>query len=67
MSLKSDEIQQLEKVSKPQQLKYPNNLTLSNLYYFMFAPTLCYELNFPRTPSIRKTFVVKRIAEVTFL
>ncbi|VDM74761.1 unnamed protein product [Strongylus vulgaris] len=24
---------------------YPSTLTLSNLYYFMFAPTLCYELN----------------------
>uniref|UniRef100_A0A915MC15 Band 7 domain-containing protein n=1 Tax=Meloidogyne javanica TaxID=6303 RepID=A0A915MC15_MELJA len=45
------------------QLQYPNNLTLSNLYYYMMAPTLCYELNFPRTPAIRKTFIIKRITE----
>jgi diacylglycerol O-acyltransferase-1 len=43
---------------------YPFNLTLDNLYYFMFAPTLCYELNFPRTPSRRKSFIIKRIVEV---
>nr|CAD2165028.1 unnamed protein product [Meloidogyne enterolobii] len=46
------------------QLQYPNNLTLSNLYYYMMAPTLCYELNFPRTPAIRKTFIIKRITEL---
>ncbi|CAK5009077.1 unnamed protein product [Meloidogyne enterolobii] len=46
------------------QLQYPNNLTLGNLYYYMMAPTLCYELNFPRTPAIRKTFIIKRITEL---
>lgn len=30
----------------------------------MLAPTLCYELNFPRTTRIRKRFVVKRLVEV---
>ncbi|KAL3315399.1 Diacylglycerol O-acyltransferase 1 [Cichlidogyrus casuarinus] len=46
---------------------YPNNVTLSDLYYFMFAPTLCYELNFPRSLTIRKKFLAKRIFEVIFL
>lgn len=32
--------------------------------YFIFAPTLCYELNFPRTQRIRKRFLLKRIFEV---
>ncbi|EUB63202.1 Diacylglycerol O-acyltransferase [Echinococcus granulosus] len=44
--------------------KYPDNLTLGDLYYFMFAPTLCYELNFPRTFSIRKRFLLKRMLEL---
>ncbi|VDD76140.1 unnamed protein product [Mesocestoides corti] len=44
--------------------KYPDNLTLGDLYYFMFAPTLCYELNFPRTLSIRKRFLLKRLLEL---
>ncbi|KAG5443347.1 Diacylglycerol O-acyltransferase 1 [Clonorchis sinensis] len=46
---------------------YPNNITLSNLYYFIFAPTLCYELNFPRTLTIRKAFLLKRLFELLFL
>ncbi|CAD6193928.1 unnamed protein product [Caenorhabditis auriculariae] len=46
---------------------YPSTLTLSNLYYFMLAPTLCYELKFPRTHRIRKHFLLKRIVEVVFL
>ncbi|CDW52528.1 diacylglycerol O acyltransferase 1 [Trichuris trichiura] len=46
---------------------YPNNLTLKNIYYFVVAPTLCYELNFPRSPRIRKGFLLKRFLEVVFL
>uniref|UniRef100_A0A0N5BK59 O-acyltransferase n=1 Tax=Strongyloides papillosus TaxID=174720 RepID=A0A0N5BK59_STREA len=46
---------------------YPENLTLYDIYYFMMAPTLCYELNFPRTPGRRKTFLTKRIIEIIFL
>ncbi|KIH45410.1 hypothetical protein ANCDUO_24549, partial [Ancylostoma duodenale] len=35
-------------VSSPEMASlYPGTLTLSNLYYFMCAPTLCYELKFP--------------------
>jgi diacylglycerol O-acyltransferase-1 len=34
-------------------LMYPQNITTLNLLYFMVAPTLCYQLNYPRTPSIR--------------
>ncbi len=34
-------------------VQYPNNLTLSDLYYFYLAPTLCYELNFPRMERTR--------------
>ncbi|TPP60438.1 O-acyltransferase [Fasciola gigantica] len=48
-------------------IAYPQNVTLSNLYYFIFAPTLCYELNFPRTLFIRKSFLFRRLFEVIFL
>lgn len=47
--------------------EYPDNLTLYDLYYFMFAPTLCYELNFPRTFTIRKRFLLKRTLELVSL
>lgn len=45
-------------------IKYPDNLTVKDLAYFLCAPTLCYELNFPRTNRIRKRFLLKRILEV---
>ncbi|KAG6455805.1 diacylglycerol O-acyltransferase 1 isoform X2 [Manduca sexta] len=47
-------------------VKYPDNLNLKDLFYFLLAPTLCYELNFPRTARIRKRFLVKRLLEVVF-
>lgn len=34
-------------------VSYPDNLTLSNYVDFIFCPTLCYELEYPRTPKIR--------------
>ena len=45
-------------------IQYPNNLTIRDLYYFMAVPSLCYELNFPRTSRIRKRFLIKRVFEV---
>lgn len=45
-------------------VKYPDNLHIKDLLYFLCAPTLCYELNFPRTNRIRKRFLLKRILEV---
>ncbi|XP_014770315.1 diacylglycerol O-acyltransferase 1 [Octopus bimaculoides] len=50
-----------------QLVTYPNNLNLKDLHYFMFAPTLCYELNFPRSSRIRKSFLLKRFIEMIFL
>ncbi|XP_036423425.1 diacylglycerol O-acyltransferase 1a [Colossoma macropomum] len=46
---------------------YPGNLTHRDMYYFIFAPTLCYELNFPRSPRIRKRFLLRRLLEMLFL
>ncbi|XP_034244608.1 diacylglycerol O-acyltransferase 1 [Thrips palmi] len=45
-------------------VQYPDNLSLRDLYYFILAPTLCYELNFPRSTRIRKRFLIKRLLEV---
>ena len=47
-----------------QLVQYPDNLTISDIYYFICVPTLCYELNFPRTERIRKRFLFKRLFEV---
>ena len=45
-------------------ISYPENLTYSNMYYFVAAPTLCYEINFPRTDRIRKSFLIRRCIEM---
>lgn len=48
------------------EVSYPGNLTHRDIYYFVLAPTLCYELNFPRSPRIRKRFLLRRLMEMLF-
>uniref|UniRef100_A0A8C4QZC9 diacylglycerol O-acyltransferase n=1 Tax=Eptatretus burgeri TaxID=7764 RepID=A0A8C4QZC9_EPTBU len=48
-------------------VRYPDNLNYKDLSYFMFAPTLCYELDFPRSSRIRKRFLLRRLFEMVFL
>uniref|UniRef100_A0A8D3CZ99 O-acyltransferase n=1 Tax=Scophthalmus maximus TaxID=52904 RepID=A0A8D3CZ99_SCOMX len=45
-------------------VSYPGNLTHRDMYYFVFAPTLCYQLNFPRSPRIRVRFLMRRLFEM---
>uniref|UniRef100_A0AAR2IT56 O-acyltransferase n=1 Tax=Pygocentrus nattereri TaxID=42514 RepID=A0AAR2IT56_PYGNA len=45
-------------------VSYPGNLAFKNLYYFVSAPTLCYELNFPRSQSVRMGFLLRRLFEM---
>ena len=37
------------------------------MYYFMFAPTLCYELNYPMKSTFDMTFLLRRVAESIML
>ena len=46
------------------QCPYPRNITVSNLSYFWWAPTLVYQPIYPRTSEVRWLFVAKRLAEV---
>jgi diacylglycerol O-acyltransferase-1 len=46
---------------------YPENITISNLCYFWWAPTLIYQPAYPRTDRIRWFFVAKRLGEVVCL
>lgn len=48
-------------------VRYPDNLNVRDLVYFLLVPTLCYELNYPRTTRIRKRFLIKRCLEVVLL
>ncbi|MCJ1368602.1 hypothetical protein MMC16_007746 [Acarospora aff. strigata] len=42
---------------------YPHNVSLGNIAYFWWAPTLVYQPVYPRSSHIRWTFVLKRMAE----
>jgi len=46
---------------------YPSNVRLPNLCYFMLAPTLCYQLDFPRTPRVRKMYLLSLCLRVLLL
>jgi len=35
------------------EISYPKNVTLRDIYYFWLAPTLTYQIAFPRTPVVR--------------
>ncbi|KAK0389130.1 hypothetical protein NLU13_2705 [Sarocladium strictum] len=46
------------------QCPYPENITIGNLSYFWWAPTLVYQPVYPRTDRIRWIFVLKRLGEI---
>ncbi|KAI9311599.1 MBOAT, membrane-bound O-acyltransferase family-domain-containing protein [Dichotomocladium elegans] len=56
---KASEDDELDEVSR-----YPKNINFGNLLYFFFAPTLCYQLSYPRSPEFRTTFFLKRVGEL---
>ncbi|WKY13600.1 hypothetical protein Q1695_004438 [Nippostrongylus brasiliensis] len=70
---KTDESKKFDGPTKPEMSSvemaslYPASLNLCDLYYFMLAPTLCYELKFPRSVRRRKLFLAKRFIEMVFL
>ena len=41
---------------------YPNNLTLLKFFYFLAAPTLCYQLSYPRSRRIRLRWMLRRLS-----
>ncbi|KAI0408750.1 diacylglycerol O-acyltransferase [Xylaria palmicola] len=46
---------------------YPENITMGNICYFWWAPTLIYQPVYPRTEKIRWVFVFKRLGEAACL
>jgi hypothetical protein len=40
--------------------------SLIDLFYFVNAPTLCYQTQYPRTSYISWTFVMRRVIEIVF-
>lgn len=42
-------------------ITYPRNLTWSNYWDYLLCPTLCYELEYPRTSTINWTSLISKI------
>ena len=40
---------------------YPKNLTAQSFAYFLVAPTLCYQLSYPRSPRFRIRWLLRRV------
>lgn len=40
---------------------YPQNLNFGDLLYFLVAPTLCYQLSYPRSPRFRIKWLLRRV------
>lgn len=45
-------------------VQYPANVTRGNFVYFILAPTLCYQVEFPRSRRLRKRWLLRRVAEL---
>jgi diacylglycerol O-acyltransferase-1 len=58
-------IQDLDENSKG--VKYPENVTLSNIYYFWFAPTLTYQIAFPHLPRRRSLLRIVKLTLSLFV
>lgn len=52
----------IPEIYKP--LPYPKNLSIGNLIYFWWAPTLVYQPVYPRSPAIRPMFVFQQLVEL---
>jgi diacylglycerol O-acyltransferase 1 len=42
-------------------------ITRKRLAYFLIAPTLCYQLEYPQSPTIRVPWLLKRVAELVVI
>jgi diacylglycerol O-acyltransferase 1 len=45
-------------------IMYPENVTIGNIFYFWFAPTLTYQIAFPKYPKIRPLVVTGLVARL---
>lgn len=51
-----------------EQMNHPENLvTLGNISYLFFAPTLCYQLEYPRTKEIRIYWLIGQVCQLGLL
>lgn len=62
---------QIKKKNREILMKFLDNpadiVSLKALYYFMIAPTLCFQLHYPTRSKIRKIWLLKRVIELIII
>ncbi|CAL0330296.1 unnamed protein product [Lupinus luteus] len=53
-----------EAVTSTLNIDYTYDVSFKSLVYFTVAPTLCYQPSYPRTPSIRKGWLLRQIVKL---
>ena len=48
-------------IMEKKEVKYPENVNFSNFFYFLCAPTLVYEVEYPRTTHIRWGYFMEKL------
>ena len=46
---------------------FPRFLSLTALCYYLAAPTFCYQLRYPRSPTVRKLWLAQKVGELIAL
>uniref|UniRef100_A0A0L0NN94 O-acyltransferase n=1 Tax=Candidozyma auris TaxID=498019 RepID=A0A0L0NN94_CANAR len=54
----------LHKLQADELIKFPQNITFKNFFTFTMFPTVVYELVFPRTQRIRKSFLLEKVIAI---
>lgn len=54
----------LENLQHEDLIKFPQNITFKNFFTFTMFPTVVYELVFPRTNEIRKSFLLEKLIAI---
>ncbi|EPS70137.1 diacylglycerol acyltransferase, partial [Genlisea aurea] len=57
-------LEKKEELSRYWNMDYSYDVSFKSLLYFMLAPTLCYQPSYPRTPSIRKSWVARQLIKL---
>lgn len=57
-------VSSLESLQDDKLIKFPQNITFKNFFTFTMFPTVVYELVFPRTERIRKSFLFEKIIAI---
>ncbi|KAI5415213.1 Diacylglycerol O-acyltransferase 1A, variant 2, partial [Lathyrus oleraceus] len=60
----ANSIEKGEELPSTLNMDYPYEVSFKSLTYFMVAPTLCYQPRYPRTPFIRKGWVLRQFIKL---